>query len=814
MAVAFVGGALLGAVFGELLRAVSEAKDKAVMFKDLLGQLESTLQNSTPMIKEIEKLNQVLDLPKHETDTLIEMMRRGEHLVHKCSRVKWNCFKRYDYAKKIIKLDRSIDTFFRTYIPLQQTRDNRVIMVDLKEVHMMVKRLSGNDRTSWMFNQVGVAGACSAPDPPPVTPGLDVPLKELKLELFKDGRQVIVVSAPGGYGKTTLVKKLCKDDQVLGKFKDNIFFVTVSQTPNVKGIVQKVFQHKGYAVPEFQTDEDAINDLERLLKPIRPEAILLVLDDVWSGSESLLQKFKFQLPYYKILVTSRSVFPQFGSGYDLKPLNDEAARTLFRYSANLQDGNSYIPDENLVNKILRACKGCPLALTVVGGSLCGKHPAIWQKRVKEWTQDVSVFHSNKEILSCLERSLDALNNEVKECYMDLCSFPEDQRIPITALVDMWMELYEPVDELFAIANLHELSNLNLANCVVTRKYASDDSCYNDHFVMQHDLLRELAIYQSKLEPIKQRKRLIIDMSGNNFPEWWMDQKQHPLNASLLSISTDETFSSNWYDMEAPEVKVVVLNIRTKKYTLPKFLEKMDKLKVMIVTNYGFFPAELSNIQVFGALSNLKRIRLEHVSLPSLTTVRMQHLQNVSLVMCSVGQVVQNSTFHFSDAFPNLLEIDIDYCNDLRELPDGLCDIVSIKKLRITNCHKLSALPEGIGKLVNLQMLTLASCTDLSALPDTIGNLSNLNFLDISECLNIQELPEQIGELCSLKTLCLKGCSIFELPSSILKLENLEVVKCDEETAYQWEYFQLGQAKFRIEVIQEDINLYWLHNPHL
>lgn len=267
-------------------------------------------------------------------------------------------------------------------------------------------------------------------------------------------------------------------------------------------------------------------------------------------------------------------------------------------------------------------------------------------------------------------------------------------------------------------------------------------------------------------------------------------------------------------MEAPEVKVVVLNVRTKKYTLPKFLEKMDKLKVMIVTNYGFFPAELSNIQVFGALSNLKRIRLEHVSLPSLTTVRMKHLQNVSLVMCNVGQVVQNSTFHFSDAFPNLLEIDIDYCNDLIELPDGLCDIVSIKKLRITNCHKLSALPEGIGKLVNLQMLTLASCTDLSALPDTIGNLSNLNFLDISECLNIQELPEQIGELCSLKTLCLKGCSIFELPSSILKLENLEVVKCDEETAYQWEYFQLGQAKFRIEVIQEDINLYWLHNPHL
>jgi len=55
--------------------------------------------------------------------------------------------------------------------------------------------------------------------------------------------------------------------------------------------------------------------------------------------------------------------------------------------------------------------------------------------------------------------------------MDLGSFPEDQRIPATTLIDMWAELYN-LDEDDAIANLHELSDRNLIEVVVTRY----DSC--------------------------------------------------------------------------------------------------------------------------------------------------------------------------------------------------------------------------------------------------------------------------------------------------------------------------------------------------
>ncbi|KAJ0097588.1 hypothetical protein Patl1_28766 [Pistacia atlantica] len=693
------GGAALGAAFGALVQAVVEASFKAWMFKSLLKQLKSTLESVTPIIKEIEKLNRDLDRPRHETDKFIRELKQGEQLVSKCSTIRPYCPKRIFYAYKLRKLAASIARFQADMV-LQEARDTKETLMKVNEIYSIFKRPDGKGNASG-FKPFKIIGACSVPDPPEITPGLGVQLEELKMDLLKKGMQAIVVSAPGGSGKTTLVKKLCKDDKVKGKFQNNIFFVTVSKTPNVKVIVQKIFKHKDCEVPELLTDEDAFNELGRLLNQIQSQPILLVLDDVWSGSESMDAKLE----------------------------------------QCCQMGTLYIPDQNLAYQIVRACKGSPLALTVVGRSLCGQPEEVWQIRVKEWTQDATIFYSNTDLLVPLQSSLDALDNKIKECYMDLGSFPEDQRIPVTALIDMWMELYKLVKR-------------------------SD--------------------YPSKhVGANREEKRLFIEISGNNFPEWWLEQTLHPVNARLLSISTDETFSSSWYDIKAPLVEVVVLNIQTKKYTLPNFMEMMDKMKVLIVTNNGFFLAEL--------------------------TIQMKNLLKISLVLCNVGEVFRNSTFHVSDAFPNLKEMDIDYCNDLDELPDGVCDIVSLNKLSITNCHKLTQLPEGIGKLVNLEVLRLASCAELEALPDTIGNLSNLNFLDISECLSIQELPIQIGELCSLKTLSMRGCSSCELPASIMNLKKLEVVRCDEETAYNWEQFEALLTNLKVEEVKEDSDLNWLRN---
>ena len=103
-------------------------------------------------------------------------------------------------------------------------------------------------------------------------------------------------------------------------FENNILFVNVSKTPNVKVIVQNLFNYKNMQ-PEFQiqSDDDAIHELSKLLNHIGPNPILLILDDVWLGSEPFLpENFKFDLPKYKILVTSRTAFPRFEFTYHLK----------------------------------------------------------------------------------------------------------------------------------------------------------------------------------------------------------------------------------------------------------------------------------------------------------------------------------------------------------------------------------------------------------------------------------------------------------------------------------------------------------------
>ncbi|RVX23780.1 hypothetical protein VitviT2T_010607 [Vitis vinifera] len=800
MALELIGGTVVETLMGELIKAILDEGKKAAEFQAIFDRLQSTLISIGPTIQEIERLNKESDRSK-ETEQLVQMLKHGKELIQKCSKVTWwHYHKKWKYSNKLLDLDESLLRFFQVDMAVQGFRDIKEIKLGQRDPYHLK------------------LGPCQAPDPPPLTVGLDIPLQELKMRLFRDDASVIVVSAPGGCGKTTLAKMLCHDHQVKEKFK-NIFYVTVSKAFNLNAIVQSLFQHNGHGVRVFQNDEDAVNQLEGLLKQKAPAPMLLVLDDVWSGSESLLDNFVFKIPNYKILITSRFDFPRFGSTYKLPLLKDEDAMTLFRSSAFQQDGRSYMPDDDLVEKIVKGCKGFPLALRVVGRSLCGQPAEAWESRLLTWSEGQSIFSSDSDLLPCLQSSLDALVDKgiLKECFMDLSSFPEDQKIPAAALIDMWAELYKlHTDDVFAINNLQELSFRNLLSLVDARKDESDvNGCYNDTYVMLHDLLRELAIYQSSQEPIEQRKRLIVDLSGDKVPNWWTQDNQQPFGARLLSISTDELFSSSWCNIQTPEVEVLILNFQSKEnYTLPEFIKQMEKLKVLVLTNNGPSPAQLINFSVLGSLPSLKRIRFEQVRIPPLcnTTAEFKNLEKISLVMCKISEALSNRSIQISNMFPNLVELNIDYCNDLVELLEGLCDLVELKKLSISNCPKLSALPKGIGKLGNLEVLRLRDCVKLSGLPDSIGRLHKLSVLDISGCLQIKEIPKQMGELCNLRKIHMRECWSLcrsELPASVMNLVGLKKVICDTETAKLWEPFEYHLKNLRISVPEENINLNWL-----
>ncbi|XP_059623799.1 probable disease resistance protein At5g66900 [Cornus florida] len=818
MALALVGGAALGAAFGELLKAVVDVKDKAITFKSNLDRLESRLNSLEPIVREIGKLDRELDISPEETKMFTDRLKEAAKLVRKCSQTKClKFFKRPSYSKKLLEFEDLLVKFFQTDVQAMQTRDSRKTLAKVNEIDGKLDRIwSGVRKGRQVCDSNVLVGSCGALRVSDFIIGLDAPLQELKMKLLQDGVQVVVLSAAGGCGKTTLAKMLCYDVEIKGKFQDNIFFVTVSKSPNLKVIVQNMFQHKNFQVPEFLNDDDAINKLGNfLVNQTGTSPKLLVLDDVWSGSESLILKFMIPIPEYKILVTSRFVFPRFHSTCKLELLNDEYAMAVFRNSAFRQGESSNIP-EDLVNKIVRGCRGFPLALTVVGGSLCGQPEVIWRRTLNQWSEEgKSIFDSSSDLLIHLQTSVDALGEKIKvmECFLDLGSFPEDQRISATALIDIGVELHD-LDEISALANIHDLFTRNLVNLVLTRKDASEVDG-GEHFVMQHDLLRELAIHQSSQEPVEQRKRLIMEIRGNDLPKWSIEQMQKPLQAQLLSITTDEAFSSNWCNIQLPEVKVLILNFWTKNYGLPEFMEKMDQLKVLIITNYGFSPAKLSNFPLLDSLSSLKRIRLENVSVSSLgkSALQFRNLQKISLIMCEIGEAFTNCTIDIPHMFPNLVEIDIDCCIDLVKLPKGLCGIASLKKLRITKCHDLEELPEELGRLTSLDILRLHACTNLLELPKSIGSLHELRVLDISDCLSMSQLPMGIGGLRGLEKLDMRGCEFHKLPPSVKDLLKLEEVICNKEASDLWEPFKTHVTNLKINVLDEEINLNWLPNLH-
>ena len=215
-------GAALGAAFGEVFAvfhdAVKEVGSKALMFKPILKSLESRLGSLAPLVEDIGRLSEQLELRKVETETLIEHMKKGEKLVRKCSKIRWwnYCFKVY-YSTKLQELDEEILKFCQVDLQVYSTRNSLMTLSSMNRMLQNVDSIGESLETP--------RASCAVPGLRDLTVGLEMPIMELKTLLLKEEVQLLLLTAPGGCGKTTLVQKLCQDDQIKGTLISLFIFI-------------------------------------------------------------------------------------------------------------------------------------------------------------------------------------------------------------------------------------------------------------------------------------------------------------------------------------------------------------------------------------------------------------------------------------------------------------------------------------------------------------------------------------------------------------------------------------------------------------
>ncbi|OMO74873.1 Disease resistance protein [Corchorus olitorius] len=814
-----------GEIATELLKQLIAISRKSCLCKSSADNLITSIEELLPIIDEIKYSG--VELPavrQFQLDRFSETLRGGLELARKVlSSNRWNVYKNLQLARKMEKLEKNVARFVSG--PMQAH-----ILADVH--HMRFETMERFDRLEGRLEQrlnsmkigVGAGGWVEeavkrmeideeASSDILGGVGLDLGKSKVKKMLIgRDDLNVVGIWGIGGSGKTTLAHEVCKDNQVRSYFNNKILFLTVSQSPDIEQLRARIWgfitgnEAMGYSTSSFLAPRGKLPS-EWGSGP----RTLVVLDDVWS--ESVLEQLVFQIPTYKTLVVSRFKFPTrlVGEVYEVELLRDDESMSLFCHSAFGQKSIPPSADETLVKQIVNECKGLPLALKVIGASLRDQPEMYWASARKRLLrgEPISEAHQNK-LLERMAISVEYLNKTVKECFLDLGSFPEDKKIPLDILINMWVALHD-IDEEEAFAILVELSDKNLLTLVKDARTGDAFGSYYEIYVTQHDVLRDLALHLSNCGAVNERKRLLMPKRETELPREWERNSDQPFNAQIVSVHTGEMREMDWFRMEFPNAEVLILNFSSEEYFLPPFIDDMPKLRALIIINYGTSDAKLENFQVFTNLAKLGSLWLEKVSVPQLSNVHLRNLQKLSMVFCKLNNSFDQSVVELPQIFPRLSELTIDHCDDLIKLPLSICKLNSLQSLSITDCHRLCELPTDLGMLKKLQILRLYACPELKVLPPSIGELVGLKYLDISQCVNLSCLPKEIGRLASLEKIDMREClQILDLPTSLLNLKSLRRVICDDEVSGHWKNVEKAMPNLHVQVAERFYSLHWLN----
>ncbi|KAG4177036.1 hypothetical protein ERO13_A11G282539v2 [Gossypium hirsutum] len=611
----------------------------------------------------------------------------------------------------------------------------------------------------------------------------------------------------GGTGKTTLAEAIFH--HVLNGFQSYFFLANVRESDE-KGTLSQLRQTFFSAILE---DENLYISTPTIgssfLKDrLSRKKVLVVCDDVskLSQLEYLFGGNNRLGPGSRVIVTTRDkqVLIQYGIDfiYEMEELDDDESIKLFCQRAFKSNHPTEFHQLKLSQMVLSFANGNPLAIKVIGSSLCGKTQSYQESEAKKLKQV-----PKPDIQRLLKWSFDGLECEEKEMFLDIaCFFKGEDRDFVTRIMEAcYLSAYSRIE------NLIDKSLI----------YVSENA------IKMHDLLQQMGwdiVYNESPSEPERRSRL------------WIPDDIYDV---LIENSGTKTLKGMLLDMSRipklelrAEAFVKMRKLKFLKFYLPSTFGRVQmKSKILLPQGLLSLPNELrylywegyplktlpasfdprnlveldmrdSNVEQLWEgkqdLVNLKVISL----FCSKNLVRIPDLSNAT----NLGKIYLNRCFNLCELPPSLqhleklTHLDFSYCKNIRSLP-SLYKATSLTKLDLSGCSNLLSFPEvssnvtelwldgtaieevpsSIECLSNLRVFSLWGCKRLKSLPTSIHKLKSLEKFNLRDCLRLETFPEILDIMERLRDLDLSGTALKELPSSIdnfIGLEYLRLNNCE------------------------------------
>jgi Leucine-rich repeat (LRR) protein len=498
----------------------------------------------------------------------------------------------------------------------------------------------------------------------------------------------------GGAGKTLLAQIAYNSREVREHFKGGkLIWLTVSQTPDIKGLYDSFCRQLGLMPMSFAQLEEYRT---RLYNEFMRRRVFLVLDDVWN--EGVLEQLDLAKgPGSVTLVTTRNrpVLEKAGvieeDEVQVGVLSKEDSWKLFCVHA-FPRAFPTIPCQlqGVAELVAEECKGLPLALKVIGGSMVGK------SMLPEWEFQLNRLRDSSELpakdeeklFGRLKLSYDNLDNDnpvCKECFLGFAAFPEDHIVRMEELIKLWKAQgllvptcmgEDPTQLAYYLLGL--LIGRSMIE-VVEGGFHSHRWIVPDVACKVHDVMRDLALHIMK----GQRPITCLYRPGKKlveFPRDWIQTcEREPCEVRNLSLVNNDLTTLNGVTFSAPKLQLLLLAGNQRLEAMPKqFLKGIENLKVL----------------------------------------------------------------------------DLSECRKLKSLPGEIGTLRKLTHLYLEKCYELESLPREIGNLRELTHLQLAFSARFNTLPKEIGKLTQLTHLDLDGCYDLKTLPKSMGDLKALQCLSL------------------------------------------------------------